>query len=110
MQHTLAVARLRQRRYGEVEALCAPAVDGATGRDDRATVLATMVIARRALGQPYAKLLAQAVALSPDADLVAEAALDAAKGPAGGPRSSEPGSSREDQLTRMTTGDSVTDL
>jgi len=43
------------------------------GPDTRATVLATIVMARRALGQPYAELLAEAVALSPDADLVAEA-------------------------------------
>jgi hypothetical protein len=77
VQHTLALARLRQRRFAEVEPLCAPTLAGDYGRDGRATVLATVALARRALGQPYAELLAQAIALSPDADLVAEAAQPA---------------------------------
>jgi hypothetical protein len=73
-QHTLAVIRLRQGRLSEVEALCA---DGLANRqlpaENRATVLATIALARRALGRPHKALLAQAVALDPDADLVAEA-------------------------------------
>lgn len=69
LEHTLAVARLRR----EVEPLCAPALTAHTGPEDRATVLATIALARRALGQPHANLLAEAVGLSPDADLVAEA-------------------------------------
>jgi hypothetical protein len=73
MEHTLAVARLRQGQFAEVEPLCASALAADIGPDNRATVLATVVIARRALGQPQADLLAEAVALSPDADLVAEA-------------------------------------
>jgi len=73
LEHTLAVARLRQGRFGEVEPLCAPGQAADLGPDDRATVLATIALARRALGQPHAALLAEAAALSPDADLVAEA-------------------------------------
>jgi hypothetical protein len=73
LEHTLAVARLRQGRLGEVEPLCAPGLAADVGPDNRATVLATIALARRALGQPHAHLLAEAVALSPDADLVAEA-------------------------------------
>jgi hypothetical protein len=73
MEHTLALARLRQGRFGEVEPLCASGLAADVGPDNRATILATIVIARRALGQPHADLLAEAVALSPGADLVAEA-------------------------------------
>jgi hypothetical protein len=73
MEHTLALARLRQGKFGEVEPLCEPGLAADVGPDNRATLLATLVIARRALGQPHADLLAEAVALSPDADLVAEA-------------------------------------
>jgi hypothetical protein len=72
-QHSLAVARLRQGRFAEVEPLCAPRLARNAGKEARATVLATVALARRALGQPYASLLAEAIALSPDADLVAEA-------------------------------------
>jgi hypothetical protein len=73
MEHTLALARLRQARFAEVEPLCASGLAADVGPDNRATILATIVIARRALGQPHADLLAEAVALSPGADLVAEA-------------------------------------
>jgi hypothetical protein len=73
LQHTVAVARLRQGRFGEVEPLCAPGLAVDAGPDNRATVLATITLARRALGKAHADLLAEAVALSPDADLVAEA-------------------------------------
>lgn len=73
LEHTLALARLRQGRFAEVEPLCAPALAIDVGADNRATVLATIALARRALGQPHASLVAEAVALAPDADLVAEA-------------------------------------
>ena len=73
MEHTLALARLRQGRFDEVEPLCESGLAADFGPDNRATVLATIVIARRALGRPHADPLAEAVALSPDADLVAEA-------------------------------------
>lgn len=36
-------------------------------------MLATIVMARHALGQPFRELLDQAIALAPDADLVQEA-------------------------------------
>lgn len=45
---------------------------------ERATVLATLAMARQQLGQPYRELLEQARALDPDADLVAEAIEKAA--------------------------------
>jgi hypothetical protein len=77
VEHTLALARLRQGKFGEVEPLCASALATDIGPDARATVLATIALARRALGQPHADPLAEAVALSPDADLVAEAASPA---------------------------------
>lgn len=70
MEHTLALARLRQGKFEEVEPLCASALAADYGPGARATVLATVALARRALGQPHADLLAEAVALSPDADLV----------------------------------------
>jgi hypothetical protein len=73
MEHTLALARLRQGRFDQVEPLCASGLAADVDPDNRAALLATLVIARRALGQPHADLLAEAVALSPDADLVAEA-------------------------------------
>jgi hypothetical protein len=78
VEHTLALARLRQGKFEEVEPLCASGLAGDHGPDARATILATIVLARRALGQPHADLLSEAVALSPDADLVAEAALGTA--------------------------------
>jgi hypothetical protein len=77
--HSLAVARLRQGRFAEVEPLCAEALESDLTPEERATVLATVALARRALGHSYAEPLAQAVALAPDADLVAEAAAIAAR-------------------------------
>jgi Zn-dependent protease len=85
MEHTLALARLRQRRFDEVEPLCTSALVADLGPDERATVLATIVMARRALGQPHADLLAEAVALSPGADLVAEARSTAHQAPVAQP-------------------------
>jgi len=73
-EHTLALARLRQGRFADVEPLCASGLAADYGVDARATILATIALARRALGQPHANLVADALALSPDADVVAEAA------------------------------------
>jgi hypothetical protein len=72
--HTLALGRLRQGRFAEAEELCRPAL----ARPDlpassRATVLATLVLARRAAGLPYERELAEARFLDRGADLVAEA-------------------------------------
>lgn len=72
VEHTLALARLRQGRFAEVEPLCAGVLD-TPDPGNRATVLATIVMARRALGQPYGDLLTRARVLAPAADLVAEA-------------------------------------
>jgi hypothetical protein len=72
-QHTLAVARLRQGRAVEVRALCAAALAAELDPDDRATVLATVAMARHALllsGRPQ---LEEALALDPAAALVTEA-------------------------------------
>lgn len=70
---TLALARLRQGRFAEVEPLCADALAGELEPDKRAQVLATVALARRALGQPYPDLIAEAQGLAPADDLVAEA-------------------------------------
>jgi hypothetical protein len=51
--------------------LCAPGLAGDYGPDARATTLA---LPRRALRQPHTDLFGEAMRLSPDADLVAEAA------------------------------------
>lgn len=72
--HTLALARLRQGRHDEVEPLCTPGLAADFGPAARATLLATVALARRALGQPYQDLLDQALRIASDADLVAEAA------------------------------------
>jgi hypothetical protein len=72
--HSMAVARLRQGKFDMVEELCQGALtDPTVASTNRATVLATVALARRTLGQPYNRLLAEAVALAPQADLVAEA-------------------------------------
>jgi hypothetical protein len=74
--HSLAVVRLRQGNVQVVEELCQVALAGAgpeLSPADRATVLATIALARQALGQPYKRLLDEAIALDPEADLVAEA-------------------------------------
>lgn len=73
ISHTLALARLRQGRFGEVEPLCAAALSGDLTPRHRAAVLATIVLARKRTGTPYAGILAEARALDPAADLVAEA-------------------------------------
>ena len=61
----MALARLRQGRFAEVEPWCASSLASDLRPDDRATVLATIAMARRALGQPYEEPLAEA--LSPHA-------------------------------------------
>lgn len=73
MEHTLALARLRQKRFAEVEPLSRPALGADLDPPNRAAVLATIVMARHALGHPFRELLDEALALSPNADLVQEA-------------------------------------
>src|SRR5258708_18925583 len=74
-RRTLALARLRQGRYDEVEPLCAAALaNPKLARRPRATVLATVALARQRLGQPYQAMLGEAQSLAPDAELVAETA------------------------------------
>ena len=75
VQHTLALGKLRQGQFAVVEAMCQPILaEWDLAACSRATVLATIVLARKAAGQPYEQLLAEAVALAPNADLVQEAA------------------------------------
>jgi hypothetical protein len=72
--HTLALGRLRQGRFAEAEELCQPILAlPRLGPRSRATVLATVALARRAAGLPYQRELAEARFLDHDADLVAEA-------------------------------------
>lgn len=73
VQHTLALARLRQHRFAEVEPLCAAALADPLTADQRATVLATVAMARHALGQDSQAPLAGALAQDPAAELVSEA-------------------------------------
>jgi hypothetical protein len=73
VQYAIGLARLRQQRPQEVQALCAGALAADLDTDDRATVLALVAMARHALlvsGRPQ---LDQAIALDPDAVLVSEA-------------------------------------
>lgn len=75
MAHSMALAYLRQGRYSEVEPLCTRVLrgNGDLKPQDRATVLATVVLARVPLGQEPREWLDEAVSLAPDADLVQEA-------------------------------------
>jgi Zn-dependent protease len=75
VRHTLAVIRLRQGKPADVRRLCADALDADQDPGDRATVLATVAMARHQLGSPaYAhEVLGEAVELDPNADLVPEA-------------------------------------
>jgi hypothetical protein len=70
----LALARLRQGRFADVEPLCADALAGELEPDKRAQVLATVALARQRLGQPCSELIAEAQRLSAGDDLAAEAA------------------------------------
>lgn len=72
-RHTLALARLRQGRTADVRRLCADALAADLKPADRATVLATVAMARHARLLSGQQALAEALALDPDADLVAEA-------------------------------------
>lgn len=81
VQHTLALGQLRQGRVAEAEELCRPILARPElPAANRATVLATVVLARRAAGLPYEAELAEARSLDPGADLVAEAAGPASAG------------------------------
>jgi hypothetical protein len=75
VRHTLAVVRLRQGKPADVRRLCADALGTDLDPDDRATVLATVAMARHQLGSPaYARdVLGEALELDPSADLVPEA-------------------------------------
>ena len=75
VRHTLAVVRLRQGRPADARPLCADALAADLDRDDRATVLATVAMAKHQLSLPASarQALDEARALDPDADLVAEA-------------------------------------
>lgn len=73
VRYAIGLARLRQQRPEDVQALCADALAADLDTDDRATVLALVAMARHALllsGRPQ---LDQAIALDPDAALVSEA-------------------------------------
>lgn len=83
--HTLAVLRLRQGRPAEVEPLCAEALAAGLEPRQRATVLATVAMARHATGVSGRELLDDALALDPDAELVDEAAAMLASDPAATP-------------------------
>jgi hypothetical protein len=78
--HTMAVGLLRQGKPAMVENLCAPVLSSPElSAANRATVLATIALARQALGQPCGRPLSEAIALAPDADLVAEATRSACR-------------------------------
>jgi hypothetical protein len=71
--HTLAVLRLRQGLPAEVEPLCATALAGDLEPGQRATVLATIAMARHATGSSGREALDEALVLDPGAELVGEA-------------------------------------
>jgi hypothetical protein len=75
VRHTLAVVRLRQGRPSDVRRLCADALAAGLDRDDRASVLATVAMAKNQLGFPASarQVLNEALALDPSAELVPEA-------------------------------------
>lgn len=70
---TLAVARLRQGRPREVRVLCMDALAETLDPAGRATVLATLAMAKHAQMLSGDRELDEALALDPKADLVAEA-------------------------------------
>jgi hypothetical protein len=76
VRQTLAVIRLRQGRPAEVGRLCADALAADLDRDVRATVLATVAMAKYQQSLPASarQALHEALALDPSAALVAEAA------------------------------------
>jgi len=76
VRHTLAVVRLRQGRAVDVVPLCADALAADLDRKTRATVLATVAIARhqRHLTSSARQSLREALTLDPSAEMVIEAA------------------------------------
>jgi len=75
VRHTLAVVRLRQGQPADVRRLCADALAADLDRDDRASVLATVAMARHELYllASARQALDEALALDPSAELVPEA-------------------------------------
>jgi hypothetical protein len=76
MLHTLAVSLLRQGRHAEVEPMCAEPLAASLAPAQRATVLATVAMARHALRARCRDALAEALELDPAAALVGEAASE----------------------------------
>jgi hypothetical protein len=74
MRHTLALALLRQGHAGHVEPLCQRVLADSMLPNQRATVLATIALARHALGQEPGPALDEALSLDAQAELVSEAA------------------------------------
>jgi hypothetical protein len=99
VMHTLAVVRLRQGLHAEVEPLCAEALAGSLEPAARATVLATIAMARHAIGLPGREALDEALALDRDAELVGEAVA----------RLSKPTKSRPVKARRLRSGASRSD-
>lgn len=75
VRHTLAVVRLRQGQPADVRRLCADALAADLDHDDRASVLATVAMAKHQLCllASARQALDEALALDPDAELVPEA-------------------------------------
>jgi Zn-dependent protease len=75
VRHTLAVVSLRQGQPADVRRLCADALAADLDPDDRASVLATVAMAKHQLGFPASarQTLGEALALDPGAELVPEA-------------------------------------
>jgi Zn-dependent protease len=83
VRHTLAVVRLRQGQPADVRRLCADALAADLDPDDRATVLATVAMAKHQLYllASARQALDEALALDPSADLVPEAVSMLGNGP-----------------------------
>jgi Peptidase family M50 len=84
MQHNRALGQLRLGQPAGVEELCRTLLERPDlPADSRAETLATIVLARRALGEPYEQLLAEAEAVAPASlnDLVQELIQEAATVP-----------------------------
>ena len=83
VRHTLAVVRLRQGQPADVRRLCADALAADLDPDDRATVLATVAMAKHQLYllASARRALDEALALDPSADLVPEAVSMLGSGP-----------------------------
>jgi peptidase M50-like protein len=81
---TLALARLRQGRTGDVNRLCADSLAADLKPRDRASVLAMVAMAKHArlLSTSGRAALDEALTLDPDAPLVAEAAAALSRDPA----------------------------